>query len=538
MTRTLRLLLAAWLLMAVGGAQAQAQAQLPAPAPAPASPAPLEATVEVANREVAVFRAAFLGVEPVLRAQRTEIILREQLARAVKGEVTLKVEPQGHVLLIDGHLAFVLTAGDTDALRGQTLAQASEAARAALEVALAETREGRDTRRLLRALGFGLMATLAALAVAFLMQRLRRWATVRVAALLQARSAQVRVAGAELLHSERLVVFVGGVLRALSWLVVAVVAYQWLSYVLRLFPYTRPWGEELTDFLFGAAARMARGTLNALPDLFIAITIFFIARAVILLFQPFFARVASGSRSGGWLDADTAIPTRRIFSVAVWVFAVVMAYPYLPGAQSEAFKGMSVLIGLMITVGGSSLVNQAASGLVLMYSRALRVGEYVRIDDHEGTVTEMSAFTTRIRTGLGVELTLPNALVLGTVTRNYSRVALGSGFMVDTTVSVGYDTPWPKVEAMLLEAARRAPGISGHPPPRVFHTALADFNAAYRLVCQAEATEPRPRAEVLSRLHATIQDVFNEHGVALLSPQYITDPAQAPAPVGAPAPTR
>jgi small-conductance mechanosensitive channel len=178
----------------------------------------------------------------------------------------------------------------------------------------------------------------------------------------------------------------------------------------------------------------------------------------------------------------------------------------------------------MFTVGGSSLFGQAASGLILMYSRTIRVGEYVRINDQEGTVTELGTFTTRIRTGLGEELTLPNALVLGTVTKNYSRTVHGRGYIVDTTVTIGYDTPWRQVEAMLTEAALRTPGVLSQPAPRVFQTALSDFYPEYRLVCQAVPSEPRPRAEVLANLHGNIQDVFNEYGVQIMSPHYLGDP--------------
>jgi small-conductance mechanosensitive channel len=336
-----------------------------------------------------------------------------------------------------------------------------------------------------------------------------------------------------------------GAARALSLLVMLVLAYEWLSFVMRQFPYTRPWGEGLTAYLFGIVARLGTGVLRALPELLIAVAIFLLARGVIALFKPFFARVRESDNTvSGWLDADTARPTQRLFSSAVWVFALVMAYPYLPGADSEAFKGMSVLIGLMFTIGGSSVFGQAVSGLVLMYSRTIRVGEYVRINDHEGTVTEMGAFTTRIRTGLGEELTLPNALVLGTVTKNYSRVVKGRGFVLDTTVTIGYDTPWRQVESLLTEAACRTPGVLADPQPRVFQTALSDFYPEYRLVCQAVPTEPRPRAEVLSALHANIQDVFNEYGVQIMSPHYLGDPASAklvpregwyPAPVRRPA---
>jgi small-conductance mechanosensitive channel len=501
----------------------------PASAPAAETPgtATAEAPVVVANRTITTFRAPYLGVPPERRAQRTEAILRELLDRAVQGEVTVQVEPQGHVLLVDGELALVLVPADADPLRAQTLAQASAAARDALRQALAETREGRDSQRLLWGLGRSLLATLAAVVIAVPAWRARRWATVQLARRVAQSASGVRVAGAELLHTERLVAAVRLGVRALWWTLALVLAYEWLGYVLRQFPYTRPWGEGLTRYLLDVADRIGHGVLGALPDLVIAVVIFLIARGVIALFRPFFTRLATtGDRQGGWLDADTAGPTQRLFGIAVWVFAAVMAYPYLPGAQSEAFKGVSLLIGLMVTLGGSSLFGQAASGLVLMYSRTLRVGEYGRINEHEGTVTEMGAFITRMRTGLGEELTFPNSLVLGSVSKNYSRAVHGRGYVVDTTVTIGYDTPWRQVEAMLIEAARRTAGVLTVPAPRVFQTALSDFYPEYRLVCQAIPSEPRPRAEVLSALHANIQDVFNDHGVQIMSPHYLGDPAE------------
>jgi small-conductance mechanosensitive channel len=181
----------------------------------------------------------------------------------------------------------------------------------------------------------------------------------------------------------------------------------------------------------------------------------------------------------------------------------------------------------MISLGASSIVGQGASGLILTYTRTLQVGEYVRIGDNEGTVTRMGAFTTTVRTGLGEELTIPNSLITGSVTKNYSRTVRGRGYIVDTTVTIGYDTPWRQVDAMLKEAARRTPGILADPAPRVFQTALSDFYPEYRLVAQAVPSQPLPRAEVLAALHANIQDVFNEYGVQIMSPHYLGDPATA-----------
>jgi small-conductance mechanosensitive channel len=269
-----------------------------------------------------------------------------------------------------------------------------------------------------------------------------------------------------------------------------------------------------------------RGTLNAMPGLAVAVCIVLIARAISAFSRHLLTRMA---RPGTlrWLTAETLQPTVRLTSLAIWLFALVMAYPYLPGSGTDAFKGLSVLIGIMISLGASSVVGQGAAGLILTYSRTLRAGEYVRVGDHEGTVTEVGMFTTTIRTGLGEVLTLPNSMITGNVTKNYSRAVQGQGYIVDTVVTIGYDTPWRQVEAMLIEAASRTEGILQTPAPHVFQTALSDFYPEYRLVAQAVPKEPRPRAVLLSELHAHIQDVFNEYGVQIMSPHYLGDPEQA-----------
>ena len=214
--------------------------------------------------------------------------------------------------------------------------------------------------------------------------------------------------------------------------------------------------------------------------------------------------------------------------IAVWVFALVDGVSVHPGLGDRGVQGLSVLLGLMVSIGASGIVGQAASGLILMYTRTFRPGEYVRIGDHEGTVVEMGMFTSRVRTGLGEELTLPNSLVLGVGDAKLFARGQGAGFRPRHG---RHDRLRRAVAAGARDADRgRAagrPGVLADPPPRVFQTALSDFYAEYRLVCQAMPTEPRPRAEVLSSLHANVQDVFNEYGVQIMSPHYLGDPAQA-----------
>jgi hypothetical protein len=221
-------------------------------------------------------------------------------------------------------------------------------------------------------------------------------------------------------------------------------------------------------------------------------------------------------------------PTRKIANILIWIFALVMAYPYLPGAHTEAFKGMSVLIGLMVSLGASSIVGQGASGLILMYSRTLRSGEYVRIGEHEGTIVvdqpvhHPPAHRPRRRDhpAQRADRRQRHAQLLAHRQRR--------GFMVDTSVTIGYDTPWRQVEAMLIEAAGRTPASSPR-PARGFSRRpcpISTLNTAWWP--RPLPAGANPRADIVSRLHANIQDVFNEYGVQIMSPHYIDDPANVP----------
>ena len=483
-----------------------------------------EATLTYFNRPVATFRSPLLGVSAADRVQRAQGRIRAQLDMAGPHQVSEKRESVGVLVQIDGATSFIVTAEDADRLANETVEVAATAAATALRQVVRESRESRDVDAIARAVGSALAATAGLALFVWLLQKLRRNLSRRLLAATRLHVSRLQVGGVQVLRRERIATLIDQAMSTLYGLVVLVVGSEWLGFVLGRFPFTRAWGELLNSYLFDLAARMGGAVLRAVPDLFTAVVILLIARFITRVLHSFFERVQSAQVQVAWLDADVAVPTRRIAKVIVWLFAVAMAYPYLPGAQTEAFKGLSVLVGLMISLGASNLVGQAASGLILTYGRVYRKGEYVRIAEQEGTITELGIFATRLRTGLGEELTLSNSTILAGTTRNYSRAVRGPGFVLDTTVTIGYDTPWRQVHAMLCEAARRTPGVLAEPPPQVFQTALSDWYPEYRLVCQAIPAEPRPRATVLSALHANIQDVFNEYGVQIMSPQYFEDP--------------
>lgn len=526
-------------------ARATAPQQAPAPAPAQqaaasvtpslaalaaqpgATVAPAPARIEVMNRDVITLRASLFGIAPAARAAEGEA----RIDRALRRGGTLAVQTievaEGVLVRIDGTLMFAVIPDDTEERTPAAARAAAAQAAQVLQRAIDESREARDLRSLLISSAVALGAGAVMLLLLWLLRRARRRIEAWMTGKTLAHADRLRVGGVDIVQREGLLRFEHWLLMLLHWSLALLLVYKWLSTSLAQFPYTRPWGEQLNGFLFGMLGRFALAIARAIPDLLAAALIFWLAWLLTSVLRGFFGKVAAGQVKLSWLGADVALITAKLCIGTVWLFALVMAYPYLPGSGTEAFRGLSVLVGLMLSLGASNLVGQLASGLILTYTRAFREGEYVRIGDSEGTVTNLGAFTTRIRTGMGQELTISNSQVLGAVTGNYSRTVKGRGFIVDTTVTIGYDTPWRQVNVMLAEAARRTPGVLMDPAPLVFQVKLSDFYPEYRLVCQAVPEQPLPRAEVMSQLHANVQDVFNEQGVQIMSPHYLSDPSHA-----------
>jgi small-conductance mechanosensitive channel len=325
------------------------------------------------------------------------------------------------------------------------------------------------------------------------------------------------------LRASRVLEFQRGLLKAVTLGAGMVVVYSTLTFVLRRFPYTRPWGESMRGFLFTTVEDLALGVVNAIPGLFTVALIVLITRFILRLLGIWFNAVEAGRTRVQWLYPETAQTTRRLVTALMWLFTIVVAYPYLPGSQTDAFKGVSVFLGLMLTFGSSGLVNQIMSGFMVTYSRAVRVGDYVRIGDVEGTVLHLGILSTKLKTFRGEEATIPNSVVVSQTTTDYSRFAEVNETFTPTSVTIGYDTPWRQIHAMLLLAAERTPGVRVEPKPYVLQEALQDFYVKYTLFVCLDAQDQR--YFTLNILHAQIQDLFNEYGVQIMSPNYLADPA-------------
>jgi small-conductance mechanosensitive channel len=512
-------------LIAVG---ARLSAQAPPPLPPftallNATPAAESYTFTYFNRPIVVLKAIVLGRSPAERASGMQHALDELVAQHVTGPVEYRLFDGGAFVTVGSRVVLTLATADVDNLSGETVPDVSAQAVAQLSRALEEVAEAHRPRLLLRGAVLALLALLLGAAALWAIARLQRRLIGRLAAAAEKTAAGTRLGGAEVLQGIRFVDLehrlVAGSMLALDLLVV----YWVLTFSLRQFPYTRPWGESLRGFLLATLQNLGLGVLHAMPGLFTVAIIVLITRFLVRIVSVWFTAVERGRVTARWLYPETAQTTRRLLSTLLWLFAIVVAYPYLPGSGTDAFKGVSVFLGLIVSLGSSGVVSQLMSGFMITYSRALRLGDFVRIGDVEGTVIHLGLLSTKLKTLRNEEVTIPNAVVVSQTTTDYSRNADTDGVFTPTAVTIGYDAPWRQVHAMLLQAAERTGGIRRQPKPVVLQASLDDFYVKYTLWVSLEHQNQRPL--VFNMLHANIQDVFNEYGVQIMSPNYVLDPA-------------
>ena len=482
------------------------------------------ATVSFFNRSIVVLRARVLGRGPGERAAGAVRMLEDLVNQGVTGPVEARPLEPGFLILVGSRTVFGLTPPDIDDLSGDTLESVTRDAVARLQQAVTEAHEARTPRALLRSVALAGVALTAGVLALWGISRSRRAAARRLIDLSAKTMARTGVATAEQLHATRVIEIERRLVNAVAFVLDALIIYVVVTFVLRRFPFTRPWGESMRGFLIDTAQTLGLSAANAIPGFFTVALILLIARLFTRLVAAYFNAVEGGRIDAPpWMHPETAQPTRRLLTAGTWLFAIVVAYPYLPGSGTDAFKGVSVFVGLMFTLGSAGIVQHVMSGFMITYSRALRVGDFVKIGEVEGTVTHVGILSTKVRTPRREEITIPNAVVTSQTTIDYSRFAQTDGVMTPTSVTIGYDAPWRQVEALLIAAAERTPGVRREPRPIVIQAALEDFYVKYVLMVCLEQQERK--ALTLHHLHANIQDLFNEHGVQIMSPNYEADPA-------------
>jgi small-conductance mechanosensitive channel len=391
-----------------------------------------------------------------------------------------------------------------------------------VEQAIAAYRDARQPAVLWRhaLIAFGALLAFIAAIVAW------RWLLRRLRAKLhewwQARGHDVSLRGYPFLTAGQIQEIMRRAVGTASAVVLLILFYFYLRTTLPLFPWTRGIGNRLFAIVSDPFQNMGRAFMAMVPDLVFLTILFLITRVVLTVIRAFFGAVARGVVEFPKFDRDWALSAYKLVRLLVVALALVVAYPYIPGSQSEAFKGISLFAGLVFSLGSSGFIGNAIAGYSLAFRRAFKLGDLVEIGGHLGTIAETGILVTHLRTMKNEDVVVPNSQIVSSEVKNFSSMSQTRGLILHTTVRIGYETPWRQVEAMLIEAAARTPGLLTDPPPFVQQLALGENAVTYEI--NAHCNTPERMRSLYSELHRNILDVFNEYGVQIMVPSYEGDP--------------
>ncbi len=516
MTRRPRMLALLGILLAGSAGPIQAQAPTDSTAPADSLAPSRAGAAVVLELDTLFYLYSRLGpFSPEQRAAAvSQRISQNRKAIATGLDSLVVTEVEGHSEILAGE-AVLMTVLDADA--EPTGRPRAELARSYVEeIRVAAAAATRETS--LRALALDFLYVVVTTAVLVLLLKLLIIVFTRVYSLLAGpRVPALRIQKLEVLSAQRLGETLTLVARVFRVVLTIILLYFYVPLVLSFFPWTAPYSRRIVGYVLTPLGSVWVGFLAYLPKIFFIIVIVLVTRYILKLILLIFTAVQTGTLTFKGFHPDWAMPTYNIVRFLVIAFALVVMFPYLPGAGSDAFKGVSLFVGVLFSLGSSGAVGNIVAGVVLTYTRAFQIGDRVRIGDTTGDVIERTLLVTRLRTIKNVDVTIPNGAVLGNQVVNFTSQA-AAGVILHTTVTIGYDAPWKEVHELLIAAAKATPEILEDPAPFVLQTSLDDFYVSYEI--NAYTRSPAVMARTYSFLHQNIQDRFNEGGVEILSPHY------------------
>ena len=465
------------------------------------------------------------GVAGVTSAEERAAIITQRV-RAIAADSTLapdtiraETEENQSVVLAGDTVLFTVRQEDVGAYDGRSHPELATEAVGRIQQGIVSYREQRSIRRIVTSLGMTILSTI----VVFLVLRGILFGSSRLLTDIRRRrnanTLAIHFQSVQVLGSGATSYLLGGLVRLLRPGLILLALYLYVPFVLSQFPATAEFGDSLLQDMAFRLSLLAQGFVAYLPELAMLGVIAFVTYYIIEFARQVIIELGRHDVYP-WFYPEWVQPTIRLATLLIVAIALVIAGPYLPGFGSPAFQGISLFLGALLTLGSSSAVANALSGIILIYTRAFQLGDFIRIDDIVGEVQDKSLFVTRVLTPKQETVTIPNASVLNSNVTNYSAICREAhGYLLlHTTITLGYDLPWRKVHEVLIQAALATPDISPEPAPFVLQTALNDFNVSYEI--NAYTVSPQKMPVIYSHLHQNIQDYCNAADIEILSPTF------------------
>jgi small-conductance mechanosensitive channel len=507
------ILLCIWAVLA---SSALLQGQQPAP---PSPPAAHGYPVTVEGHEVFQIFEGFGPVTAHDRAERAS----ERLTKLVYtpgadiAALTASDSEYGTEIRLGDNVLTIVS--DADAKRmGVTRGALAKYYASQIRNGVIQARQEHGAKFLVRAAIYALATLLLYVLVVWLVVIGSRWLLKRLQRADAPLVKGIKIQQSEILAGRRLAGILAGLVRLLRAVIILILTVAFLGTEFSYFPWTRVHGKQLLDYVLTPVRFVGTAVLDYLPKLFYILVIvavmYYVMKFVRILAREF---ERGNIRIRGFYP-EWILPTYRIVRFLLIAFTAVLVYPYLPGENSPAFKGVGIFLGVLVSLGSTSAVANVVAGIILTYTRGFRVGDWVKIGDNIGDVTSQNVLATHLRTFQQEEIVIPNAVVLNSHVTNYSLLGQTEGVILHTSATIGYDVPWRTVERLMIEAALKTPDILANPAPFVLQKALDDSYVQYEI--NAYTRNPHAMFVTYSNLHANIQDSFYAAGVEIMSPVY------------------
>ncbi|ABF43074.1 MscS Mechanosensitive ion channel [Candidatus Koribacter versatilis Ellin345] len=478
---------------------------------------PAEVVVEGRGPVLTVYDSV-AGMNPQQRAEKIEqrIMTVAKDRNITNTTATIESHPGWTAILIGEHPIMAVTDTDAKGVGKKRDALAAQYGRS-ISLAIDNFRQDRSWRILFEAIGKALLSTFVMLSVLWLVRKIRTGLRDRISARLEASKQGESRAGWKFIKTYAIpfVLTIGALLR---WGLILVFIQAYLTITLGFFSVTREISQHVTGWVGAQLTTLAKSGVDYLPNLLVVGVIFLVTYYVYRFLRVIFGEIAKGELKIRGFYPDWSEPTEKLLRGFVFILAAVVAFPYLPGSKSPAFQGISIFVGVLLSLGSSSAIANAISGVILTYMRSFLVGDWVQIGDVVGEVTEKTILVTRVLTPKAEVITIPNATVMSGSVKNFSAEARHKGVIFHTIVTIGYDAPWRKVHELLIDAALSTPLVLKDPLPFVLQTSLQDFYVGYEL--NAFTAQPSEMVNIYSNLHQNIQDKFNDAGMEICSPHF------------------
>ncbi|MFN3195117.1 MAG: mechanosensitive ion channel family protein [Chlorobiota bacterium] len=328
----------------------------------------------------------------------------------------------------------------------------------------------------------------------------------------------VKIKQLKLLDANNLLHFAIIALKGVKVVFILFCLYFVFPIILGLFPWTKGLSEKLFGYVLNPLESMMVAIIGYIPNLIMIVIIIAVAKYFIQFLKFLSNEIKLERLTLPNFYPEWAKPTFNIARFLVYAFVLVMIFPYLPYSDSDIFQGVSIFLGVLVSLGSSTAIANIVSGLVITYMRPFKVGDRVMIDNVTGDVIQKTLLVTRIRTIKNEDITVPNSKILSSHSTNYTSASKDLGLILHTTVTIGYDVPQETVKELLISAAKKSDGVDKDREPFVLQTGLEDFYISYQI--NAYTKQSHRMAAIYSDIHRNILDEFNKAEVEILSPHY------------------